>query len=46
MEFKPIISPDLKHMDARIFNEGPMDLKADIAAKKQNNLPLRLRKDS
>ncbi len=45
MEFKPVISPDLKQMDARIFNEDPMDLKADIADKKQNNLPLRLRKE-
>jgi len=46
MEFKPVISPDLRQMNARIFNEGPMDLKADLANKKQDNLPARLRKDS
>ena len=26
MEFTPIISPDLKEMDPRIFRDGPMGL--------------------
>jgi acyl CoA:acetate/3-ketoacid CoA transferase len=26
MEFKPIVSPDLKTMDARLFREEPMGL--------------------
>ncbi len=45
MDFRPFISPALKQMDARIFNEGPMGLQADIANRKQSNLPPRLRKD-
>ena len=33
MEFKPKIAKDLKLMDARIFQEGPMGIKAEILAK-------------
>ncbi len=33
MEFKPIIAKDLKLMDARLFQEGPMGIKAEILAK-------------
>lgn len=33
MEFKPKIAQDLKRMDARIFQEGPMGIKAEILAK-------------
>ena len=29
MEFKPLISPDLKTMDPRLFREGLMGLKDD-----------------
>ncbi len=30
MEFRPLISPLLKEMDARIFQPGPMNLKVDL----------------
>ena len=30
MEFRPLISPALQEMDARIFQPGPMNLKADL----------------
>lgn len=30
MEFKPLISPSLKEMDARLFQPGPMNRKADL----------------
>lgn len=33
MEFKPIISPDLKSMDPRIFRDAPMGIKEEIRAK-------------
>jgi propionate CoA-transferase len=33
MEFKPKIAQDLKRMDARIFQEGPMGIKDEILAK-------------
>jgi propionate CoA-transferase len=33
MSFRPRISPDLKTMDARLFLEQPMGLRADLAAK-------------
>ncbi len=33
MEFKPLIAPDLKQMDARIFNEPAMGIKEQILAK-------------
>ena len=36
MEFKPHIAKDLKLMDARIFQEGPMGIKAEIMAKNNN----------
>ncbi|MBK8454568.1 MAG: acyl CoA:acetate/3-ketoacid CoA transferase [Thiofilum sp.] len=32
MDFKPAIAPDLKHMDARIFADQAMGLKADLVA--------------
>ncbi len=30
MSFKPLVSPQLKQMDARIFRPGPMGLRSDI----------------
>lgn len=33
MEFKPLIAPDLKQMDARIFCESAMGIKEQILAK-------------
>ena len=33
MEFRPVISPKLKIMDARIFRDEPMNLRPDILAK-------------
>lgn len=33
MEFRPRISPDLKRMDARLFQEAPMGLKEELRAK-------------
>lgn len=30
MSFKPLVSPQLKHMDARIFQAAPMGLRRDI----------------
>lgn len=33
MEFEPLISPNLKLMDARIFREEPMGLASIIGAK-------------
>lgn len=34
MDFKPIVAKDLKLMDARIFADKPMGIKAEIMAKK------------
>ncbi|BAF59952.1 MAG: acyl CoA:acetate/3-ketoacid CoA transferase [Pelotomaculum sp.] len=33
MEFKPLIAPDLKLMDPRIFRDAPMGIKEEILAK-------------
>ena len=33
MEFRPAIAPDLKQMDARLFDPAPMNLAADLAAR-------------
>lgn len=33
MRFRPLISPDLKPMDARIFRDEPMNLRPDILAR-------------
>jgi len=44
MEYKPIVSPDLKEMDPRIFRENPMELKLDLALKEPLNIPARLKK--
>jgi Acyl CoA:acetate/3-ketoacid CoA transferase len=33
MEFRPIISPNLKPMDARLFNEAVMGIKDEILSK-------------
>jgi len=33
MEYKPLIAPDLKQMDARIFMDAPMGIKDQILAK-------------
>jgi propionate CoA-transferase len=44
MDFRPVISPELKEMDARIFCEEPMNLKGDLAGKDACNIPTRLRK--
>ena len=44
MEFKPVISPDLKEMDARIFFDRPMEMKEDLMKKENLNIPVRLKK--
>jgi acyl CoA:acetate/3-ketoacid CoA transferase len=33
MGFKPIISDELRTMDAKIFNAGPMNAVTDVAAR-------------
>ena len=33
MDFRPRISPDLKRMDARLFQEAPMGLKEELRVK-------------
>ncbi len=43
MAFKPNISPQLKAMDARLFDPQPMGFLIDLAAKPRLNLPARLR---
>ena len=46
MAIKPLVSPDLKLMDARLFRPEPMGLDADLAAKEPLNIPERLRKEA
>jgi propionate CoA-transferase len=46
MEFKPAVSLSLKNMDSRIFKNEPMNLEVDITKRNQNNLHLRLRKET
>ena len=43
MDFAPIIDPDLKLMDPRIFRPEPMGYAAELARKPRLNLPARLR---
>ncbi len=43
MGFTPLIAPDLKIMDARLFSPDPMDYAPDLLAKPRLNLPKRLR---
>jgi propionate CoA-transferase len=43
MAFEPLISPDLKLMDARLFTEKPMGLDNDLQSKSPLNIPDRLR---
>ena len=43
MGFAPLISPDLKIMDARLFSPDRMDYAADLLSKPRLNLPERLR---
>ena len=45
MAIQPLVSPDLKLMDARLFRPEPMGLQADLAAKAPLNIPERLRKE-
>lgn len=45
MAIKPLISPNLKLMDARLFQPEPMGLQADLKAKTPLNIPERLRKE-
>ena len=33
MEFEPLVSPELKLMDARLFDPAPMNLASDLNAK-------------
>ena len=33
MEYRPLIAPKVKLMDARIFKEGPMGIKPEILKK-------------
>jgi propionate CoA-transferase len=43
MDFHPLISPELKIMDARLFREEQMYLKNDLASREACNIPRRLR---
>ena len=43
MAFKPLISPDLKLMDTRLFQKEPMGLGNDLNSKSPLNIPSRLR---
>lgn len=43
MAFRPVISTELKEMDARIFMDAPMSLKESLNKKERSNLPARLR---
>jgi propionate CoA-transferase len=38
MDFKPHIAPDLRPMDQRIFLEGPMGIRNEIASRKKQSL--------
>ncbi len=38
MDFKPHIAPDLRPMDQRIFFEGPMGIRNEIASRKKQSL--------
>jgi propionate CoA-transferase len=42
MEFRPEIASDLKLMDERLFQDRPMNLAGDLAAKAPVNIPGRL----
>ncbi|MCO6453667.1 MAG: hypothetical protein J5I90_22990 [Caldilineales bacterium] len=43
MGFRPLISPDLRTMDARLFSPDRMNYAADLLAKPRLNVPRRLR---
>lgn len=45
MEIRPLISPDLKLMDERLFRPEPMGLYEDLRSKPAMNIPERLRED-
>jgi propionate CoA-transferase len=45
MDFAPLISPDLKLMDARLFQQEPMGLDDDLQSKPPLNIPSRLETD-
>ena len=45
MEIQPLISPDLKLMDERLFLPEPMGLEADLQSKPPLNIPERLREE-
>jgi propionate CoA-transferase len=38
MGFKPLIATDLRPMDSRIFLEGPMGIRDEIAGRKKQHL--------
>jgi propionate CoA-transferase len=42
MDFRPVISPDLKKMDANLFRAGPVGLDGIIAARPRATRSLRL----
>jgi propionate CoA-transferase len=44
MDFRPVISPNLRTMDARLFIDEQMGLAVDLTAKEPCNIPARLRK--
>jgi propionate CoA-transferase len=43
MDFKPVVSPELKLMDARLFEPVPMAFQSDLLGKPRLNTPARLR---
>ena len=43
MGFTPLIAPDLKVMDTRLFSSDPMDYAPDLLSKPRVNLPQRMR---
>lgn len=43
IDFRPLISNELKTMDPRLFRKKKMDLKSDLAAREPCNIPARLK---
>lgn len=42
MDFRPLVSPDLKFMDQRLFRQEPMQLIVDLESRAPVNIPRRL----
>jgi acyl CoA:acetate/3-ketoacid CoA transferase len=46
MGFRPVVHPDLKIMDTRLFDPRPMGYAADLDRKPRLNIPARLQRTS